>query len=108
VAKASASPFEVIAQVQALGAISVVAHPYVTGVVDLVPQLVEAGMGGIEAYHADHTAEQRRALAALATQLGVLCTGGSDFHGPDAPNPEIGSVELPEGCVTALLAASSR
>jgi hypothetical protein len=108
VAKRSAAPAEVIARVRELGAVPVLAHPGITKVDDLIVPLVDAGLLGIEAYHADHTAKQAATYAALARELGLLVTGGSDFHGPHAPNPEIGSAEWPEADLDAFLAADPR
>ena len=108
VAKRSASPSEVIEGVRKLGAIPVLAHPGVTDVDELIPEMVAAGLLGIEAYHADHTPEQSQRYAALAERLGLLVTGGSDFHGPEAPNPDIGAADVPEDAVRALLAAGKR
>jgi hypothetical protein len=71
----------------------------------MLPALVDAGLLGIEAYHADHTPRQRAAYATLAAELGLLVTGGTDFHGPSAPNPALGSIDLPEDAIRALLAA---
>jgi 3',5'-nucleoside bisphosphate phosphatase len=108
VAKQSASLPEVITGVRELGAIPVLAHPGVTKVDDLIPEMLAAGLLGIEAYHADHTPEQVARYAALATAHGLLVTGGTDFHGPHAPNPDIGAVDVPEAAVRALLAAGER
>lgn len=108
VPKDSKSPEMVISAIRELGAIPVFAHPGVTQVDHIMPDLVDAGLLGIEAYHADHTPEQRAAYARLAADLGLLVTGGTDFHGAAAPNPALGSTEVPEDAVRALLAAGER
>jgi predicted metal-dependent phosphoesterase TrpH len=108
VAKKSASPTDVIRGIVRLGAIPVLAHPGVTDVDDLIESMVAAGLLGIEAYHADHSPTQVKRYAALAARLKLLATGGSDFHGLQAPNPDIGSVALPDSAVVALLAAGAR
>ena len=108
VPKVSRSPEVVVARMRELNAVPVLAHPGVTGVDHLIPQLVDAGLLGIEAYHADHTVDQREHYAELAVSLGVLATGGSDFHGTAARNPELGSVDIPTEAVEALLAAGRR
>ena len=102
-AKDTRTPSEVIAFVRRLGAIPVVAHPGVTDADVLIPSMVESGLLGIEAYHADHTAEQRAKYAKMAADGGLLATGGTDYHGPQAHNPELGSEHVPEECVRALL-----
>ncbi len=107
VPKDSRSPETVIAAVRGFGAIPVLAHPGVTQADPLVPSLVEAGLLGIEAYHADHTPAQREHYAAWARRLDLLVTGGTDFHGHAAPNPALGSIEIPPEAVEALLAAGA-
>jgi predicted metal-dependent phosphoesterase TrpH len=108
VAKQSASPAEVVAGIRELGAIPVLAHPGVTGVDDLIGEMIDAGLLGIEAYHADHSPGQVAHYAALAASHGLLVTGGTDFHGPAAPNPDVGAVDVPEDAVRALMAAGER
>lgn len=108
VAKDVRSPAEVIDVIRQTGGVAVIAHPGASGVGDLPRDLVTVGLGGIEAFHADHTPEQRAHYSALANELGLLVTGGSDFHGPAAPNPPLGSIPLPSEAVEALLACGKR
>jgi predicted metal-dependent phosphoesterase TrpH len=107
VPKESTSPEAVVEIIRSLGAVPVLAHPGVTGIDAEIPELVAAGLLGIEAYHADHTPQQRQEYAELAAQLGLLVTGGTDFHGSYAHNPDVGSVHVPETAVLALLAAGT-
>jgi predicted metal-dependent phosphoesterase TrpH len=108
VAKPSASPGDVIGFARSLGAIPVLAHPGITRVDGLIPEMIGLGLMGIEAYHADHSEEQRAYYAAMAASNGLLATGGTDYHGPNAPNPELGSVDVPVAAVEALLTAGRR
>ena len=108
VPKVSPSPAEVVARLRELGAVPVLAHPGVTRVDHLIPSLIQIGLLGIEAYHADHTPEQREHYADLAASLGVLATGGTDFHGTASRNPELGAIAIPPEAVEALLAAGRR
>ncbi|MFD0785898.1 phosphatase, partial [Micromonospora azadirachtae] len=48
---------------------------------ELIAQLAEAGLAGLEADHEDHSPEERAHVRALAAELGLLVTGSSDFHG---------------------------
>lgn len=105
VRKDARPPGDVIATIAAAGGIAVIAHPGVTRVDALLPGLVASGLRGIEAFHADHSLQQRSHYAAIARRGGLLVTGGSDYHGPGTPNPELGSVDLPSEAVEALLAA---
>jgi predicted metal-dependent phosphoesterase TrpH len=65
-------------------AVPVWAHPYLFrgGVVEeVLPELVEAGLMGIEVDHPCHSVKQRLKLGQLAREYGLLRTGGSDYHG---------------------------
>ncbi len=67
------------------GAVPVWAHPYLFrgGTVESVlPELVNAGLMGVEVYHPSHSPSQSRILEELCDQYGLLKTGGSDYHGP--------------------------
>lgn len=88
------------------GGIPVIAHPGVTKADALIEPLVRAGLLGLEAYHADHTPEQVAHYANLANTLGLLVTGGSDFHGHTPPGCEMGDVDMPAGILPRLLAAA--
>lgn len=75
------SPADVVAVVhQARGIVSF-AHPAVTNRDALIEPLVADGLDAIEVYHSDHGADDERTYIALADRLGVLISGGSDFHG---------------------------
>jgi hypothetical protein len=80
----------------ASGAVTAVAHPHTLGVsaadyANAFTRLVDSGLGGIEAYYAEYTPEVRSHLARLAEDLGVVATGGSDYHGTYKPEIRIGS-----------------
>jgi predicted metal-dependent phosphoesterase TrpH len=107
VAKRTESPTAVVAQIRELGALPVLAHPGVTQVDALIPAMISAGLAGLEAYHGDHTAEQCAHYASLAAELGLLVTGGSDYHGPGGPNPDIGDISLPSKDAERLLEAGA-
>jgi len=60
------------------------------------------GLTGIEAFYGAYDSRERARWIAVADQLGVTCTGGSDWHGPEAPNAMPG-VDLPDDRSAALL-----
>jgi len=67
------------------GAVPVWAHPYLFrgGTVETVlPELVAAGLLGIEVYHPNHSPSDERKLEELCDRYNLLMTGGSDYHGP--------------------------
>ncbi len=76
---------EGIALLTQCGAVSVWAHPYIFrgGTVEaILPELVKAGLMGVEVYHPTHSPSQTRQLEEYCQTYGLLMTGGSDYHGP--------------------------
>jgi len=63
---------------------------------ELIRPLVDKGLDALEVYHSDHQPEDVIEYKGLATRLGVLVTGGSDFHG-DADKPEPSFAKATEG-----------
>lgn len=86
-----------IERVRAAGGLPVLAHPIRLGILDhtieeqLVRELRDLGLGGIEVYHSDHDAKDRERYAGIAKRLGLAVTGGSDFHGAAKPGIALGS-----------------
>ena len=64
--------------------------------------MVEAGLGGLETFYYEHTPEQTARFAALAERYGLIPTGGSDYHGPEVRDVELGSVVVPDDIVDRL------
>lgn len=57
----------------------------------LIAYLKELGLQGLEVYHSSHNAGQIPRLQQLAKDYGLLPTGGSDFHGANKPDIQIGT-----------------
>jgi predicted metal-dependent phosphoesterase TrpH len=95
VPRAGAPVAEVIAVIHVAGGVASMAHPGKTGLDELIPQFREAGLDALEAYHSDHDLETQRRYAGLARELGMLTTGGSDFHGDPTHGVEPGMSPLP-------------
>jgi predicted metal-dependent phosphoesterase TrpH len=110
VPRQGARPEEVIAIIHEAGGLASLAHPGVSRRDDLVPALVAAGLDALEARHSDHDAETEARYRALARDLGILVTGGSDFHGANAGHrvSAIGQVTLPREDFEALRAFRAR
>lgn len=75
-------PDEAISLIHAAGGVSVLAHPGGALPETIVERLVASGLRGIEVWHPQHNGQTVRRYRALAQRLGLLETGGSDFHGP--------------------------
>lgn len=51
----------------------------------------EMGLAGFEILYSDYNASQAARMTAIADELGMLKTGGSDFHGSSKPQITLGS-----------------
>jgi predicted metal-dependent phosphoesterase TrpH len=83
--------------VHAAGGVAVLAHPPLSsgvdapgGVAAFIERLVPLGLDGIEVWHPSHKSTVTRRLRRIAAAHGLLETGGSDFHGEDRPDVELG------------------
>jgi predicted metal-dependent phosphoesterase TrpH len=68
----------------------------------LLPRLVAAGLEGIEARYPYYPADLTARLMEIAASLGLITTGGTDFHKHDGNNTGPGDVWVPLSVVTAL------
>lgn len=94
--KKAPSPEEVLSILLKNGAFVSLAHPCLYNLGDqeiyaLALRLASLGMEGIEVYHSSHNPCQTKKLLALAGELGLLPTGGSDFHGANKPDVSMGT-----------------
>jgi predicted metal-dependent phosphoesterase TrpH len=76
------TPVEAVAVIRRAGGVPVFAHPGLAGRDEMIPELVEAGLAGIETYYPEHSAGQIEAYRDTCRRLGLVATGGSDYHGP--------------------------
>jgi predicted metal-dependent phosphoesterase TrpH len=107
-------PEECIRLVRAAGGVAVLAHPFTwepdsARLAERLTPLVEAGLGGIEAYYTEHTLEQQIVCLRLAQRHGLLVTGGTDAHGSVTPDRTLGrgrgGLEVPDALLGPLLDA---
>ena len=91
-------PADAIRLIHDAGGLAFLAHP---GLVrlrseetlrDRVAALRDLGLDGVEAFYPLHTPELTAELEAIARDLGLLVTGGSDFHGATKPDVPLGVV----------------
>jgi hypothetical protein len=73
-------PHDAIAAIAASGGIAVLAHPGRLGDDALIPELVEAGLAGLEVFYPAHGPGQIAHYRALAKRFGLVMSAGSDFH----------------------------
>ncbi len=99
------TPLEAIETLHRYGAPAVLAHPSFTKSIDAVlPELVAAGLAGMEVYYKDYDPETVARLAAMAEKAGILPLGGSDYHALNNPGErEPGDIPLPDNVAKAFL-----
>jgi 3',5'-nucleoside bisphosphate phosphatase len=84
--KYALEPVRAIALVRAAGGVTVFAHPGAhrrgrTVTEYDIADLAAAGLTGLEVDHVDHDDATRAELRSLGTDLGLVLTGSSDYHG---------------------------
>lgn len=95
VAKDQLGMASAIAIVHAAGGLAVLAHPGPAGTRERLAALAALGLDGVEVRHPGHSPSDTNRLGALAAQLGLLPSGGSDWHGAvDGPRT-IGMMNVP-------------
>jgi 3',5'-nucleoside bisphosphate phosphatase len=95
VPRSGPSPERVIATIHQAGGLASLAHPGRTKIDARIPELRDAGLDALEAYHSDHDAAAAEAYRRMADDLGLLITGGSDYHGDPSYGVSIGGSTLP-------------
>jgi predicted metal-dependent phosphoesterase TrpH len=95
VPRLGATPGDVVDLVNADGGVVSMAHPGVTGHDEIIPGLAAHGLAAIEVFHTDHGPATTARYLAMARNLGLAVTGGSDFHGTYDRERELGRSILP-------------
>ncbi len=76
------TPKEAIQLIKEADGIPVIAHPILIRDDELLYQLVNWGVRGVEVYHTEHTKNDSERYLRFAKDNDLLITGGSDCHGP--------------------------
>jgi predicted metal-dependent phosphoesterase TrpH len=101
----------VIEVIHAAGGLASLAHPGLYGRDDEIGGWRDAGLDALEVHHSEHGPADVERYLAMAAALGLLVTGGSDFHGEPpgrvtrARPRVLGKVTLPEDDFGRLVAA---
>ena len=103
------TPLEAVQLVVAHGGVPSLAHPFtVVGLEELMPQLVAAGLAGIETYYGSHPPTMTATCLSLARRYELVPTGGSDFHGRGDHGAPLGGTFVPPETIPALEARRGR
>jgi len=107
-------PEEGIRMIREAGGVAVIAHPFSWELDEAkleagLCELKAFGLAGIEAVYSEYVPEQTVTLLRLAKRLGLLTTGGSDYHGLAKPDIALGkgfgSLCVPDEYLPPLLHA---
>lgn len=105
------TPIAAVAAIREAGGVPVLAHP-ASGAREgelpeaLIEELADGGLQALEVDHREHGEGERRRLRQLARALGLLVTGGSDYHGAGKPNRLGENLTRPD-VLEAMLSLSS-
>lgn len=121
--KARVSVAEASAAAAADGAVTVLAHPLITvlsslpddqrtldvveaRIAPLLSRLADDGLVGVECWYPRHGEAETELLRRLASESGLVATGGSDYHGANKPGLSVGtgtgSLRVPDDVLDAL------
>ena len=95
VPKCKMSASAAIELIHQAGGLAVMAHPGLNRSDEIIPQMVAAGMDGIECFHSRHSTATSLRYLEMADEYHLLVTGGSDCHGMNKGKPLIGSIKVP-------------
>ncbi len=108
-------PKEAISFIREAGGVAVLAHPKTLGtggsskLEELIVELMRYGLKGMEVFYPEHSPLEVTQFRALAERLGLLATGGTDYHGIEKEELDIGvgrgEMKLPYSLVEGLKAA---
>jgi len=118
VKKEKLTPEEGIELIVRAGGLPVLAHPkYIRDhnpdrLSALLDKLKGAGLRGVEVYYTAHTPEETDLYLGLTRKHALLVTGGSDFHGANKPEIELGAgtgnLQIPYELLAELRKAAGR
>jgi predicted metal-dependent phosphoesterase TrpH len=98
------APVDAVRLIKSARGVPVLAHP--AGIAELrgqvLPELVMAGLQGLECYYGQYDAETVSGLLRLADGYGLIPTGGSDYHGPNMHPTPLGGRYVPESSLDRL------
>ncbi len=87
--------FETIRFIKSRGAVAVLAHPYLNlpqeELEAFLPEAVACGLDGMEVLYSKYDENTERLAKETAEKYGLCSSGGSDFHGENKPDIQLGT-----------------
>ncbi len=106
-------PHEAVSLVREAGGLAVAAHLHLIKMEDaplkeFLRSLIPHGLDGVEGYYTDYTPDMEVRYRAMAKDLGLVLSGGTDYHGANKPHIAIGrgrgNLEIPDSILAGLKA----
>ena len=103
-------PFETIRFIKSLGAVAVLAHPFLNlteePLREFLKEAVACGLDSMEVLYATYDEATTTLAKQIADEFHLLHSGGSDYHGDNKPHIQMGvgqgNLAVPYGLMTAL------
>lgn len=104
---------EAVSVIREAGGIAVAAHLHLIKMPDeqlreYLKSLIPYGLDGVEGYYTDYTPDMQTRYQAMAKELGLVISGGTDYHGANKPHITIGkgrgNLEIPYSVLDGLRA----
>lgn len=104
------SPFETIRFIKSLGAVAVLAHPFLNleeePLREFLKEAVPCGLDAMETMYSTYDEKTTAAAKQVADDFGLLHSGGSDYHGKNKPHIQMGigqgNLAVSQGLMTAM------
>ena len=102
---------EAVSVIREAGGIAVAAHLHLIKLPDdelreYLKSLIPYGLDGVEGYYTDYTPDMEVRYRAMAKELGLVISGGTDYHGANKPHIAIGKgrgeLEIPYSVLDGL------
>ena len=104
------SPFETIRFIKSIGAVAVLAHPFLNldegQLREFLKEAVPCGLDAMEVFYSTYDEATTVTAMEVAQEFGILASGGSDYHGNNKPHIQMGTgqgnLAVPQDLMTAL------
>lgn len=104
------SPFETIRFIKSLGAVAVLAHPFLNleeePLREFLKEAVPCGLDAMETMYSTYDERTTAVAKQVADDFGLLHSGGSDYHGKNKPHIQMGigqgNLAVSQGLMTAM------
>jgi 3',5'-nucleoside bisphosphate phosphatase len=100
--KVRITPTEAIELIHSAGGLAFLAHPGITGKDELLQELADSGLDGLETYHSLHGEPTTEHYRRWVHRRDLFSTGGSDFHGNNLEGRPLGMPFVPATCLIEL------